>query len=386
MAPSRVVAINPMSAYGHGRGHIQTCLNLMHGMQKAGGDVTLFARRVMVDVGELVVRTAIPRPISRFHHPTWDKLAVDRTYRLFERSIRPGDMCWMWPPTHLPLYREVAAHGNPIIMEGINSRMAYARTILDEAFRSEGMAPRHGIRDESIAEEEEMLSLATHFFAPSPFVEKALTAPDSAFRGKVLSSGYGTWRPTNEALAALRKTAPKRDVPNFFFAGTLCLRKGVHHLLRAWAQASPKATLTLVGHMMPEIEELCASELDRSDVHLMGFSQDIATDFANADVFVLPSLEEGSPQVTAEAAGYGLPILASLAGAGRLADAPTAPWIIDPRDIDTLASAIQDLADNADLRADLATKSREASKRVDWDALGAARVEHLYDDQERAAS
>ena len=44
--------------------------------------------------------------------------------------------------------------------------------------------------------------------------------------------------------------------------------------------------------------KLCATELNRADVRCMGFVRDIDKLYRDADVFVLPSFEEGDPLVT----------------------------------------------------------------------------------------
>ena len=57
-------------------------------------------------------------------------------------------------------------------------------------------------------------------------------------------------------------------------------------------------------------------------------------------MFVFPTLEEGDPQVTYEAAGCGLPILTTPMGAGRLIEDESNGLIVKPCDVDALAEAL----------------------------------------------
>ena len=161
--------------------------------------------------------------------------------------------------------------------------------------------------------------------------------------------------------------------------GSLCIRKGTHHLLRAWSEASPDATLVLHGPIHPEIADLCRAELARPDVQAVGLTRDMETAYGSADVYILASLEDGGPQTTFEAAAHGLPLLVTPAGAGRMAEVPEAVRLIDGRDISAFAEAIRELAEDASLRQQLGAAARAASAAFDWAALAAERLAGLRD-------
>ena len=55
------------------------------------------------------------------------------------------------------------------------------------------------------------------------------------------------------------------------FMGSICVRKGVHLLLRAWEKSKIKGRLILMGKMEPEIAQTCADLLSRADVTHVGF-------------------------------------------------------------------------------------------------------------------
>ena len=98
------------------------------------------------------------------------------------------------------------------------------------------------------------------------------------------------------------------------FVGRLGIRKGVHLLLDYWSKAGVKGKLKLVGNIEPSARHLVEPYLSRDDVELVPFTEDLRSVYLNADVFLFPSLEEGSPLVTYLALGAGLPSIVSPMG------------------------------------------------------------------------
>ena len=69
-----------------------------------------------------------------------------------------------------------------------------------------------------------------------------------------------------------------------------------------------------------------------------------------ANVFVLPSLEEGDPIVAYEAAAYALPVMASPVGAGRIGAETGSIFTFDTDDITALRENVAAFAASDDLR------------------------------------
>jgi glycosyltransferase involved in cell wall biosynthesis len=106
-------------------------------------------------------------------------------------------------------------------------------------------------------------------------------------------------------------------VPHFLYCGQLVPRKGVDLLVRAFcrlAQDHHDARLTLVGGG-PLRESLVAMipEAIRPRVNFAGFKEahELPTYFAQANVFVLPSLHDGWGVVVNQAVGAGMAVIAS---------------------------------------------------------------------------
>ena len=146
------------------------------------------------------------------------------------------------------------------------------------------------------------------------------------------------------------KALPPINGATFIFVGSICVRKGAHLLLRYWARSRIRGRLILAGEVEPAIAEVCAEYLAREDVQVIKYTRDLGPYYRSADAFVFPSLEEGGPQVTYEAAGCGLPLITSPMGAGRIAVEQSTGFIVDPFDEAVAIAAMQAMADDRDLR------------------------------------
>ena len=354
-----------------GVGPSYTCMRLLQGMAAANLQGPFFVNRLRVrPPAGLDLRPAVPRAVAALPYRLYAGRSSARAARLFLDDLGPDDIAYLWPSVPLSVYRAVQARGVPIVGEGINTRMAHARALLDALYAAEGLPPGHGITDARIREEEEKLALTSALFAPSPGVQAALAgapiAPD-----RILPTSYGTDIPP-----ATPKPEPGRPL-TVLFVGYGCIRKGLHQLLRAWARAGIDGRLLLAGRIEPAVARLCRAELDRADVETVGFVRDVSALYAQADIFVLPSFEEGDPLVTYEAAARGLPIIASPAGGGRLAARTDCTVRIDPHAPDSIAAALQRLAADPDARRARGQASRAAVAAFDWATVGRARAAQL---------
>lgn len=355
-----------------GGGPSQTCINIMTGAHRAGYSVDIFANRRRIKRPEVPMKLSLPGPLLA---TLPYRKVVSRASRILEnfflKSIQPGEIAYLWPAASLRVHRLLHERGIQVVLEGINTRMASARQILDAAYEDFGVEPSHGITDARIAEEEEKYRYAQAIFAPNRHVESALVG--SPLENRILPSSYGV---------DTKKASPPRDYPakealTFMFCGYACVRKGMHFLLDAWQNIPGPHRLQIVGKVEPIIAERYAQLLNSDRVELVGFVDDVHQYFARADAFVMPSLEEGGPQVTYEAAVHGLPIIASPMGASRLGDTDGTMLIVEPSDRDAFEDALDQVICSAELRQALGSRARERVPYFDWDAVGARRAEQL---------
>lgn len=136
--------------------------------------------------------------------------------------------------------------------------------------------------------------------------------------------------------------------------GRLSKEKGQDGLLRAFAtvEAGPKRLLLLGDG--PELEPLraLARELKiQSAVSFLGLQSDVRPYYELADVFVLPSHSEGSPNVLLEAMDAGVPVVATaVGGIPELATNELDALLVQDSDVAALANAINRLLRDEALR------------------------------------
>ncbi|MBT7950386.1 MAG: glycosyltransferase [Gammaproteobacteria bacterium] len=138
--------------------------------------------------------------------------------------------------------------------------------------------------------------------------------------------------------------------------GRLVTKKGFHVLLDAFAklQERTKRKCELyIGGTGPEQEALIAQieTLDLTDkVKMVGWLDDVPGFLQEADLFVLPSLDEPFGIVVLEAMAYALPIVSSDSqGPVEILDEDCA-WLSKTGDADSLATAMQHACDDYEER------------------------------------
>ncbi|MGB3313147.1 MAG: glycosyltransferase family 4 protein [Albidovulum sp.] len=351
-----------------------TCRSILTGAAAAGVKVDLFTSYLDgVAPHGLIVHTSLPRLLQTLPYGVTKHLVRSRLRNQFLDAVSEGDIAYLWPSTPLHIYEALAARGVPIVVEAVNTRMATAKPLLDAAYDALGFAPGHGITEARIAEQNTRQALCRAVFTPSPATEQSMRG--TVLEHRIIPTSYGTWVP--KSLAP--RPRKNNDEPvTFLFLGRLCVRKGAHFLLDAWRRAPKNATLRIVGDIEPALRTIFADVLDAPNVRCVGFTLDIAAEFARADVAVLPSLEEGDPIATYEAAAHGLPVIASAVGAGRIGSETGAINIVDPSDAQALRQRFEDFAASEELRRHWGDLARSASLGYDWNLVAPLRMQRLF--------
>jgi glycosyltransferase involved in cell wall biosynthesis len=172
--------------------------------------------------------------------------------------------------------------------------------------------------------------------------------------------------------------------------GRLVEAKGYQHLIASMgrlAASEPRLHCLVVG--TGQLEGALENALDdaglRGRVHLLGYRphQETLALMRAADLFVMPSVTEGTPLALLEAAAFGLPIVASRAGGipDILTDGEHA-LLVDPGDPGALAQGVQRLLREPELAAALGTAAQRRI-RARFDA--SAQAQRVLEAYERAA-
>lgn len=349
-----------------------TCRSILRAATMNGCKPVLYTSRSDSSrIEPFPMETFTPSLLGWLPHRATRQISVRRLHHAYLSGLSAGDIAYLWPSVPLHIYQTLHARGVAIVTEAINTRMAEACAVMDAAYESLGLPPTHRITPDRIADEEARLALASAIFSPSPATDASLAR--SRFADRAIPSSYGTW----VSEAPLRPARRPGEPVTFLFIGRSCIRKGLHHLLEAWRKAPPDALLRVVGLEQPELQRLYADVLSQPNVSATGFCADVHAEYARADVFVLPSLEEGDPIVTYEAAAAGLPVLASAVGAGRIGAETGAIRQFDTSDIELLRAEIAAFAGSAELRADWGGRARAAVQNYDWPLVAARRCAAL---------
>lgn len=141
----------------------------------------------------------------------------------------------------------------------------------------------------------------------------------------------------NEILVAAT-IWPSKNTLGFIEAVKLLKDKGVKFHI-SWFGKVPDMT-----EYIQQCEELI-TRLDVGDcITLLDKTQKIHEEYKKADYFCLPSFYEGTPNVICEAMASGLPVACSnVCDNGRYVEDGVNGFLFDPRDVNTIANAIQQM-------------------------------------------
>ena len=295
-------------------------------------------------------------------------------------AVRPGDLCYCWPGTPIDAIAAARARGGRIVLEFVNTHVAYAKTLLDAECDRIGL-PRYGhFTAASLQYEAERIALADLIIAPGPFVAQSIreTAPEVP---QIVRASYGSFLPRD---LPPRPALPPNDRPlRFLFVGTVGVRKGAHILLEAWRRAALPAELWIAGaderHIAdPALRDLCLGQIPAS-VRFLGHVSDMGKVYRDADAFVFPSLEEGDPQVTYEAAAHALPLIVTPTGGARIARDGENALVVPHGDAGALAAALGRLHAEGEMRQRLGHQAAVDAEGFSWERVADHRRRLLLD-------
>jgi len=212
-----------------------------------------------------------------------------------------------------------------------------------------------------------LLGMVDAFVATTGEIEKGLR--DDGFPGEKIRRtpnfiDFSVFGPvTAEQKEHLKKKLGVRTKINVVFSGRFIQRKGINFLLEAWRKVTDEvvdARLILLGDG-PLVEEMriLAKKLGIWDsVDFRGHVQEVPDFLRAADIFVLPSLQEGMPNSLLEAMACGLaPVGTRIGGVVDIINGRENGILVEPSDVQDLAEGMlkllrdKHLADAIALRA-----------------------------------
>lgn len=199
---------------------------------------------------------------------------------------------------------------------------------------------------------EEICEIADYFTVPSAFVRKGLLQFGVSDK-KIFIVPYfvdNGWMdlPAN----------PKKG--RILFVGTAELRKGIHILGMAASILSKYGyDFIVAGGVSNQVRNHKSSSYLKFSGRIP--RSEIYKEYAQADIFVLPSLAEGSATVTYEALGAGIPVITTEASGSVVRDKVDG-FIVPEKDPKALASAIKELIEDRELRNQMSEAAKQRAQ------------------------
>jgi glycosyltransferase involved in cell wall biosynthesis len=312
---------------------------------------------------------------SRYYYPM-KRAWVDRVAAACV-SRASCDLVHGWTHEALRTLRAARRVGAVAVLERNYAHPRHSREILEAEYAAAGIrwpGPSwpglshydHWVREMTVALDE--INEADVVLVPAEFTRETMVARGvTAEKIRVLPRGVDTER--------LR---PGPRVPRPFralFVGQVCLRKGIRYLLEAWRRLGRRdAELILLGTVNEEVRGLLANYRDLSGLRVEGFARDTAPHYAAASVFVLPTLDEGSAKVAAEAMAAGLPVITT-PEAGSLVVEGESGYLVPATDVESLTERLARLHAHPDTCAMMGAAARERILPYTWARYQAGLIE-----------
>lgn len=265
-----------------------------------------------------------------------------------------GDLLVGWSAATLEAIPVAHARGAPVVLERGSSHIAHQTALLTEAYARHGLTfdetpPQ--IIERELAEYAEADAIAVpSTFAATTFLARGVSP------GKLIVNPYGV---DLSRFAPVRSADGQRK-PRILFVGRVGIRKGAPELLRAFAGLKDHAELHLVGPLEAGMREIMAG-LPMDGVSVFGAVDGgrLPAIYNAADIFCLPSLEEGFPLVLLQAMACGLPVVGTAAtGISDLVDNGRQGLIVPDGDGKALAEALGGLTADPARRREMAAYAR----------------------------
>ena len=303
---------------------------------------------------------------SRYYYPMkrgW----VDRVAAVCV-SRQECDLVHGWTHEALRTLRAAKRGGAVALLERNYAHPRHSREILETEYAAAGIrwpGPSwpglsrydHWVRELTVALDE--FDEADVVLVPAEFTRDTMVARGvPAEKIRVLPRGVDAER----LRPGSRAPRPFRAL----FVGQVCLRKGIRYLLEGWRRLGLRdAELILVGSVHEEARDLLARYRDVPGLRAEGFARDIAPHYAAASAFVLPTLDEGSAKVTAEAMAAGLPVITTPEAGSLVVDGESG-FLVPARDTESLTERLARLHAHPQMRAMMGAAARERILPYTW--------------------
>jgi len=327
-----------------------------------------------------------PSLVSETHTALFDRLPfISQPYkyqlkdvwhdRIVASRLPQCDIFHVWNGHGLQSLQKAKRQGAVTIVERASSHINTYEEILQREYQRWGVAapvvlPQ--VKERLLAEYE----LADYITTPSEFAHRSMVENGVPAK-KLKLIPFGT--DLERFKPAFSKK--KKDTFNVLFVGQVGFRKGILYLLQAWRELSvldPKGlVLYILGGVEPGAENIIKDYKDDRSVHFVGYADPLPY-YQKADVFVFPSIEEGSALVTYEAMACGLPVITTFESGSLVKDGKEG-FIVPAADADAIATRLQEIYSKPKLREKMSENALKKVKDYSWENYG-ERLVQFYEE------
>ena len=161
--------------------------------------------------------------------------------------------------------------------------------------------------------------------------------------------------PVAPQLIEFKKGAEKREENSIVFVGHVTKQKGIYELFEATKNLDSKYKLEIVGPYEENVKQDLLEMFGHEELVFCGpLSKEIVYEkMINSKLLILPSYTEGFPNVIIEGMALGCSIIATDVGAIPDMLGGDRGVVIEPRNVDQLREAIQNLLLNESIRTEI---------------------------------
>lgn len=274
----------------------------------------------------------------------WVRRNADFGRRVARLDWGAADTAYAYNGAALEIFKEARRRGLRCVLDQTAAPWRYnTRLLQEERERWPGWESQPADLDETgrmIEREEAEWELADRIICGSDFVVEAMRQVGGPWE-KCRTVGYPTPKVPEEL--ATEQGGHQTGKTRVLFVGTLQLRKGIQYLYEAAGMLdSSRFKIRAVGPSALDPGAVgCLAK--RMEVTGAVPRTEIWEHYRWADVFVLPTLSEGSANVCHEAAAIGLPVITTQAAGCGLSTLPGGSSVVSSRDPELLVKELRQI-------------------------------------------
>ena len=182
-------------------------------------------------------------------------------------------------------------------------------------------------------------------------------------------------------MQLFKRVSKNDNIFRFIFVGNFSIRKGSHYLLQALYELNLKdSEFWHIGNIPDEILPYL-EKFKKPNMKFFGIKPQnkLYLYLSQANVFVLPSLEEGLALVIPQAMSCGLPIICTFnSGGSTIVENDKHGFVVPIRDIDSLKEKLLFMYENQTKCAEMGLNAfKKVEKGFTWDDYGERYINNL---------